>query len=126
MSFLRWIPREISIGIRDVVGGSETHHRFYGRVLFVAIVVLVSDLAGSLLVTSDLSGFRRALLWSTQQVLTGGTTVETGTELSTLGHVVETVLQLVALLTVAGLAGSLGSFLLHLDRQRDDRKRELA
>jgi hypothetical protein len=117
--------RELLAEIAEPVRGAHPHHkRLHRRVAAIAAATACLDVIATLLMylfhglepsrTPDELG--RAAVWTASQLLTGGSSLSTG---SVMGHVLEVVLELWAITVVAALAGSVATFFQQHDAATD-------
>jgi hypothetical protein len=94
----------------------ERHRRLLARLLLVLVGTVVIDLAGALVVWrtethlkgTDIHGLGDAFFFATVQVLTVSSSVKN--PLSATGKVVDILLELWAVVAVAGSAGAIATF----------------
>ena len=97
---------------------SDRHRRLLGRVQLVLASTIVVDLLGAIAIyllehgshakTNQIHGFGDALFFSTVQILTVSSQIQN--PVTSWGRVVDVLLQLWAVLVVAGSAGAIASF----------------
>ena len=101
---------------------SERHERLVGRLLLVLVLTAVVDVLGTIAVYaferraagSDIHSFGDALFFTTVQLLTVSSQIKN--PLTTGGRIVDVLLELWAVIVVAGSAGALASFFQSADR----------
>jgi hypothetical protein len=97
--------------LRDLFRTEESHAELGGRLLAVLLLSAAFDVAVTLIVNAmnekQLHSLWLAFVWTTSQLLTGGSSL--GVE-SKLGHFWEIVVQLWGITFVAALAGSFAAF----------------
>ncbi len=99
----------------------ERHRRLLARLLLVLLATAVIDAAGSVLIYvferhasgTELHSFGDALFFTTVQLLTVSSQLRN--PLTVAGRVVDVVLEIWAVLVVAGSAGAIASFFLSTD-----------
>ena len=100
------------------VSGWEDHHRrLVGRLLLILIATLILDVAGTVLVYfaerhtkgTDIKTVGDAFFFTTVQLLTVSSQIKN--PYTTFGRAVDVVLEVWAVLVVAGSAGAFASFL---------------
>jgi hypothetical protein len=122
--------RNVTMGlgreVRDVRRGSTaTHRHLRERLTALALVTLVVDLVGSLLIHlfehdargSEITTFGDALFWTSAQLLTVSSQIRN--PFTTGGRIVDIALELYAITVVAALAGSFGAFFHRRGLERD-------
>ena len=100
----------------------ERHRRLVARLLVALSVTLVVDLAGAVLVWlterhahgTDIHGFGDALFFTTVQLLTVSSQIRN--PLTAAGRVVDVLLEVWAVIVVAGSAGAIATFFQSTDR----------
>jgi hypothetical protein len=104
----------------DVFRLGDAHRELGGRFLAIATVSLLLDVAVTTLIwrTQATGDLRHAFVWTSSELLTGGSGVETH---GFWPHYVELTLQGWAITAIAALAGSFGAFFhqLHVARPED-------
>ena len=94
----------------------ERHRRLFGRLLLVVALTAVFDIVGTFVIWgtesgvkgSDIHGFGDALFFTTVQLLTVSSQIKN--PLTTTGRVVDVVLEVWAVIVVAGSAGAIATF----------------
>jgi hypothetical protein len=110
LSRWQYAGKEISDLFR---GDQERHRRLHGRLLAILLLSLVLDLviASALTVVDTASGvggsFPRALIWTTSQIVAGGSSFAVT---SWFGHIAEVFLQVYMVTVIAAVAGSFASY----------------
>ncbi|HEX6678085.1 MAG TPA: hypothetical protein VF486_24095 [Actinomycetes bacterium] len=103
--------RRVRSELRDLFRAQESHAELGGRLLAVLLLSAAFDLAVTFIVNAmdekQLHSLWLAFVWTTSQLLTGGSSL--GVE-SRLGHLWEIVVQLWGITFVAALAGSFAAF----------------
>jgi hypothetical protein len=107
---------------RQLATWSERHERLVGRLLLVLVLTAVIDILGTVAVYgfehraagTDIHSFSDALFFTTVQLLTVSSQIKN--PLTTGGRIVDVVLELWAVIVVAGSAGALASFFQSADR----------
>lgn len=108
--------------IRRLLDWEERHRRLVARIVVALGATLVVDLAGAVLIYrfehgvagGKIEGFDDALFFSTVQLLTVSSQLPN--PLTGAGRIVDVVLELWAIVVVAGIAGSFSAFFLSADR----------
>lgn len=98
--------------------GTPTHGRLRDRLVALFVATAGFDLVCALLALwfehaakqSQVTGFGSALFWTSTQLLTVSSSIQN--PLTTSGRVLDVVMEVYAITVVAGLAGSLGAFLI--------------
>src|SRR5207249_2124939 len=119
----RWMyrPAELLVELVDPFVGHEPHHRrLHRRVAAISVTVAVIDLgvtvamwaAHGLECVRTISALGDAFVWTTSQLLAGGSSL---TATSALAHALEIVLEVFAVTLVAALAASVAAFFLQKD-----------
>jgi Na+/H+ antiporter NhaD/arsenite permease-like protein len=101
-------------------GQQWPHRRLRGRLVTLALAVLVFDVVGTLLMyalehdvaRSGFHGLYGAWFWTTCQLLTVSSQLPN--PVTTAGRAVDVVLELLAITIFSSLAASLGSFFVHV------------
>lgn len=99
-----------------VMSWEDRHRRLVGRIGLVLIVTLALDLAGAVAIYflerhaqgSEVHTFGVALFFSTVQLLTVSSQIKN--PVTTWGRVIDVVLEIWAVIVVAGSAGAIASF----------------
>jgi hypothetical protein len=102
--------------LRRLLHWEERHRRLAARLIIAAILTVLVDLAGALIVWncesglkgSDIHGFGDAVFFSTVQVLTVSSSMKN--PLTSGGKIIDVSLELWALGVVTAIAGSFSSF----------------
>ena len=103
--------------VRNLRGWQDHHHRLVARLLLILIATLALDVIGTVLVyfaernaeNTDIHTWRDALFFSTVQLLTVSSQIKN--PLTGWGRIVDVVLEIWAVLVVAGSAGAFAAFL---------------
>jgi hypothetical protein len=120
------VPRRLGREIFDIGRGrTSTHLHLRERLVAVALVTLVVDLVGSVLVYlcehgahgTEIKSFGDALFWTSGQLLTVSSQIRN--PFTTGGRIVDIALELYAITVVATLAGSFGAFFHRRGMERD-------
>jgi hypothetical protein len=120
------VPIRLGREVHDLSRGrTATHLHLRERLITIALVTLLMDLVGSLLVYlfehdargSEVTTFGDSLFWTTAQLLTVSSQLKN--PISTGGRIVDVVLELYAITVVATLAGSFGAFFHRRGLERD-------
>jgi hypothetical protein len=117
---VREVAREVRLVAR---AGSATHRHLRDRVVGIAAVSVVVDVAGTALVwlfedgEGEIHGLWDAFFWTTTQLLTVSSQLPN--PISVGGRLVDLVLQLYAITVVASLAGSFAAFFHRRGLERD-------
>ena len=112
----------IGAEFRQLATWSVRHERLVGRLLLVLVLTAVIDILGTVAVYgfehraagTDIHSFGDALFFTTVQLLTVSSQIKN--PLTTGGRIVDVVLELWAVIVVAGSAGALASFFQSADR----------
>jgi hypothetical protein len=110
--------------IRHLRGWQAHHRRLVGRLLLIFVATLMVDAAGTILVyfaerhaaRTEISTLGDALFFTTVQLLTVSSQIRN--PLTPLGRTIDVVLELWAVLVVAGSAGAIAAFLQDADTPR--------
>ena len=102
--------------LRRLLHYEERHRRLFARLVLVLILTAIVDLVGSLLVWrlelhvqgGDIHSFGDAVFFATVQLLTVSSQIKN--PLTPWGRVVDVVLELWAVVVVAGSAGAIAAF----------------
>jgi len=94
----------------------ERHRRLFARLLLVLIVTVVVDAVGSVLIyfferhakQTEIASFGDAVFFTTVQLLTVSSQIKN--PLTPAGRIVDVVLEVWAVIVVAGSAGAMASF----------------
>jgi hypothetical protein len=100
----------------DVVSWNDRHRRLIGRLLLVLIATAIVDAVGTVLIffferhakNGDIHSFGDALFFTTVQLLTVSSQIKN--PLTAAGRVVDVVLEVWAVIVVAGSAGAVATF----------------
>ena len=103
--------------LRRIAGWQEHHRRLISRLLLILIATLVVDAVGTVVIYlaerhshgTDVTTFGDALFFTTAQILTVSSSMRN--PLTPLGRVCDVLLEVWAVLVVAGSAGAFASFL---------------
>jgi hypothetical protein len=103
--------------LRRVSGWQEHHRRLVGRLLLILIATLIVDALGTLVIyvterhahQTDVTSLGDALFFTTAQILTVSSSMRN--PLTPLGRLCDVVLEIWAVLVVAGSAGAFAAFL---------------
>jgi hypothetical protein len=118
--------RAVRDELLDPFVGTDDHHcRLRLRILAILCVVAAVDvavtgavwIAGGLGEGRSVTALGHALVWTTSQLLTGGSSLSAKTGLS---HALEVLLELLAVTAVASLAASVTAFLQQKDSASGD------
>jgi len=112
--------------MRDMArGGTRAHLDLRARLLAVALITLVLDLAGGIAAYAlergrphEFHTMWTALFWTTTQLLTVSSQLPNPD--STGAHILDVLLELWAITAVTTVAGSFGAFFHHRTRQREE------
>jgi hypothetical protein len=105
--------------IRQIVSaGTPTHSRLRDRLVALAVMTVGVDLICALLALlfehggkqTEVSSFGSAIFWTSTQLLTVSSNIKN--PVTTPGRILDVAMEVYAISVVAGLAGSLGSFLI--------------
>jgi hypothetical protein len=107
--------------LQHLRGWQDHHHRLVARLLLLLIATLALDALGTILVyfaernveSTDIHTWRDALFFSTVQLLTVSSQIKN--PLTGWGRIVDVVLEIWAVLVVAGSAGAIAAFLQDAD-----------
>jgi len=110
--------------LRNLQGWQAHHHRLVARLLLILIGTLALDAICTVLVylaernanKTEIHNWRDALFFTTVQLLTVSSQIKN--PLTGWGRIVDVVLELWAVLVVAGSAGAFAAFLQDADRPR--------
>jgi hypothetical protein len=111
------VPARLAREVYDTAhAATPTHLHLRQRLAAVAVVTIVVDLVGTLLVLlfehdvtgTEITNFGDSLFWTTAQLLTVSSQLRN--PISTGGRIVDVLLELYAISVVAALAGSFGAF----------------
>jgi hypothetical protein len=110
--------------VRHLRGWQDHHRRLIGRLLLILIATVVLDAAGTFLVYlaerhargTEITTLGDAFFFTTVQLLTVSSQLRN--PLTTFGRIIDVVLELWAVLVVAGSAGAFAAFLQDADRPR--------
>jgi hypothetical protein len=102
--------------LRRLTSWQDRHRRLIGRLLLVLLATLAVDLVGTLLIyvterrvqNGDIHNLFDAFFFTTVQLLTVSSQIKN--PLTTLGRLVDIVLEVWAVIVVAGSAGAIASF----------------
>jgi hypothetical protein len=121
--------------IRQVAsGGTPTHSRLRDRLVALAVMTVGIDLICALLALlfehggkqTQVTSFGSAIFWTSTQLLTVSSSIQN--PVTTPGRILDVAMEIYAISVVAGLAGSLGSFLIkrgeELEQAAEKAKRE--
>jgi len=103
--------------LRRVSGWEERHRRLISRLLLILIATLIVDAVGTVVIYlaerhshgTDVTTFGDALFFTTAQILTVSSSMRN--PLTPLGRVCDVLLEMWAVLVVAGSAGAFAAFL---------------
>jgi H+/Cl- antiporter ClcA len=106
-----------------IASWEERHRRLVARLLFALTLTLIVDLVGAILIYAfendirggGINGFGDALFFSTVQLLTVSSQIRN--PLTAAGRIVDVVLEMWAIVVVAGVAGSFAAFFNSADAQ---------
>jgi hypothetical protein len=107
--------------LQHLRGWQAHHHRLVARLLLILIATLALDALGTVLVylaernaeNTDIHTWRDALFFTTVQLLTVSSQIKN--PLTGFGRIVDVVLEIWAVLVVAGSAGAIAAFLQDAD-----------
>jgi hypothetical protein len=110
--------------LENLRGWEDHHHRLVARLLLILLATLLVDAAGTILIYlserhergTDIHTLWDAFFFSTVQLLTVSSQIRN--PFSALGRLVDIVLEIWAVLVVAGSAGAIAAFLQDADRPR--------
>jgi hypothetical protein len=111
-------------GLRDVSRGATPRHiHLRRRLVEIVVSILVVDAIGTALILgfehgapgSDIGNVGDALFWTTAQLLTVSSQMQT--PVTTGGRIVDVFLMAFAITVVASLAGSFGTYYRHADEE---------
>jgi hypothetical protein len=110
--------------LENLRGWEDHHHRLVARLLLILLATLLVDAAGTILIYlserhehgTDIHTLWDAFFFSTVQLLTVSSQIRN--PFSALGRFVDIVLEIWAVLVVAGSAGAIAAFLQDADRPR--------
>jgi hypothetical protein len=113
----------IAAELRRIWGWEERHRRLVARLLVVLVLTAVVDAVGTALVfaferhhkPTDIHTLFDAFFFTTVQILTVSSQIRN--PLTTAGRVVDMLLELWAVIVVAGSAGAIASFFQTVDRR---------
>jgi hypothetical protein len=121
--------------IRQIASaGTPTHSRLRDRLVALAVMTVGIDLLCALLALlfehggkqTEVSSFGSAIFWTSTQLLTVSSQLKN--PVTTPGRILDIAMELYAISVVAGLAGSLGSFLIkrgeEMEQAAEKAKRE--
>jgi len=99
----------------------ERHRRLIGRLLIVLVLTLIADAVGTVLIYlfehgvrgGDIHGLGDAFFFTTVQLLTVSSQIRN--PLTTAGRIVDVLLEVWAVLVVAGSAGAVAAFFQNAD-----------
>jgi len=109
---------------QNLRGWQAHHHRLVARLLLILVGTVIVDAAGTVLIFmterhargTDIHTLWDAFFFSTVQLLTVSSQIRN--PFSALGRLVDIVLEIWAVLVVAGSAGAIAAFLQDADRPR--------
>jgi hypothetical protein len=109
---------------RNLQGWQAHHHRLVARLLLILVGTVIVDAAGTILVYlterhargTDIHTLGNAFFFTTVQLLTVSSQIRN--PFTTLGRAIDILLELWAVLVVAGSAGAFAAFLQDADRPR--------
>ncbi|TML11189.1 MAG: hypothetical protein E6G31_11785 [Actinobacteria bacterium] len=110
--------------LQSLRGWQSHHRRLVARLLFILIATLALDAVCTVLIyfaernaqDTDIHSWRDALFFTTVQLLTVSSQIKN--PLTGSGRIVDVVLEIWAVLVVAGSAGAFAAFLQDADRPR--------
>jgi hypothetical protein len=110
--------------LRNLRGWEDHHHRLVARLLLILFATLTLDAVCTVLVyfaerhadDTEIQTLRDALFFTTVQLLTVSSQISN--PLTGWGRIIDVVLELWAVLVVAGSAGAFAAFLQDADRPR--------
>jgi hypothetical protein len=110
--------------LENLRGWQAHHHRLVARLLLILVGTLIVDAAGTILVYlterhargTDIHTLGNAFFFTTVQLLTVSSQIRN--PFTTLGRAIDILLELWAVLVVAGSAGAFAAFLQDADRPR--------
>ena len=122
VEFRVWAPQAGSLAVRvggnehALAGWEERHRRLLARIAIAVAFTLLVDAAGSLLIWTferraqgtEIHGFGDAVFFTTVQLLTVSSQIKN--PLTTPGRIVDVVLEIWAVIVVAGSAGAMADF----------------
>jgi hypothetical protein len=106
--------------IVDVARGrTPTHARLRDRIVVVVLVTIAVDLLCAVLALvfeqganqTQITDFGTALFWTSTQLLTVSSSIQN--PISTPAQILDVMMEIYAISVVAGMAGSVGAFLVH-------------
>ena len=105
-------------------GWQAHHHRLVARLLLILIATVALDAISTVLIyfaerhgpETEITGWRDALFFTTVQLLTVSSQLKN--PVTGWGRIIDVVLELWAVLVVAGFAGAFAAFLQDADRSR--------
>jgi voltage-gated potassium channel len=117
-------PHVIRNEFRELMTWSDRHKRLFSRLLFVLVLTAIVDVVGTIAeylfergaTGTDIHSIGDALFFTTVQLLTVSSQIKN--PLTAGGRVVDVVLELWAVIVVAGSAGAVASFFQAADRRR--------
>jgi hypothetical protein len=109
---------------QNLRGWEAHHHRLVARLLLILVGTVIVDAAGTILVYlterhargTDIHTLGNAFFFTTVQLLTVSSQIRN--PFTTLGRAIDILLELWAVLVVAGSAGAFAAFLQDADRPR--------
>lgn len=110
--------------VSDLVSWEEHHRRLLVRLALVALLTLVIDIVGSVGIYfaerhahgTEISSFGDALFFTTVQLLTVSSQIQN--PFTPVGRVLDVVLELWAVIVVAGSAGAIAAFFQNADKTK--------
>src|SRR6476646_7563733 len=117
---------EAGAEVRDVIrAGTPTHSRLRDRLVAIAVATVGFDLVCAVLAfllehhekQTQIKSFGSALFWTTTQLLTVSSSVQSPISFS--GRVLDVVMEIYAITVIASLAGALGAFLVKRGEEID-------
>jgi hypothetical protein len=114
--------------LREVVrAGTPTHEHLRDRLVAIAVATLGIDLICATLAfvfehsakQTEIRTFGSALFWTSTQLLTVSSSIKN--PISTPGRILDVAMEAYAITVVAGLAGSIGAFMIRRSHEREQR-----
>jgi hypothetical protein len=110
--------------LKNLRGWQAHHHRLVARLLLILVGTVIVDAAGTILVYlterhargTDIHTLGNAFFFTTVQLLTVSSQIRN--PFTTLGRAIDILLEVWAVLVVAGSAGAVAAFLQDADRSR--------
>jgi hypothetical protein len=124
--YLRRVIQSAARELRDVArGATRTHEHLRDRIAATVIITIAVDLLCALLALlfehgakqTQITDYGTALFWTSTQLLTVSSSITN--PISTPGQILDVLMEIYAISVVAGLAGSVGAFMVRRGAEMD-------